>query len=311
MAFSPKSYDNSVMSLSLHALDPCYISGMKFLLLTLCLDITALATAQSVDVDPYVAPRESTVLATTFVDWSSLLPSPTPVGVVRHVFDNATVAMDKLEVHITTLNPGMESLPIHRHSWEEIDLVKDGDFEFTINSRKQHAGPGAMIFLASNDPHNARNSGNKPGTYYVLNFVTDLSHSTSSKSAAERAVPGRLASSVIECNSLPSTPTPTGSRVVCVNSPTLTFLALESHITTLQTGKQTATNIIDANDEIVVIKSGQVEITVNGIASRMNEGSLLYWAPNDKRTLRNIGPTPATYQVIRVTSAKSPKSIAN
>jgi glyoxylate utilization-related uncharacterized protein len=64
----------------------------------------------------------------------------------------------------------------------------------------------------------------------------------------------------------------------------------ESHITTLNVGQQTATNIIDSNDEIVVIKSGHVEVTVNGIASRMNEGSLLYWAPNDKRTLRNIHP---------------------
>jgi quercetin dioxygenase-like cupin family protein len=267
--------------------------------------------AQSVAPGAYAPPTQSTVLATTFVDWDSMVPTSTKVGQVRHVFDNPTVAMDKLEVHITTLNPGMESHPVHRHPWEEMLLVKDGDFEVTLNGRKQHADPGAMVFLASNDPHNARNVGTKPGTYYVINFVTDLSHSTSDKSAAQQAVPGKLPSSVMDCNSLPSTPTPTGSRVVCANSPTLTFLALESHISTLNVGQQTAANIIDANDEIVVIKSGQVEVTVNGIASRMNQGSLLYWAPNDKRSLRNIGSTPTSYQVIRVTSAKSPKAIAN
>jgi len=280
---------------------------MKILLLSLCLAATVGATAQSVDVSAYAPPKQSAVLATTFVDWNSLVPSPTSAGQIRHVFDNPTVAMDKLEVHITTLNPGAESHPVHRHSWEEMLLVKDGDFEVSMNGRKQHAGPGAMIFFAANDPHNARNVGNKPATYYVINFVTDLSHSASAKSAAEQAVPGKLASSVLDCGNLPTTPTPSGSRVVCVNSPTLTFLALESHITTLNVGQQTATNIIDSNDEIVVIRSGQVEVTVNGIASRMNEGSLLYWAPNDKRTLRNIGSTPTSYQVIRVTSAKSPK----
>jgi quercetin dioxygenase-like cupin family protein len=272
---------------------------------------TAWATAQSVDVNAYVPPKESSVLATTFVDWDSLVPNVTSKGQVRHVFDNPTVAMDKLEVHITTLNPGMESHPVHRHPWEEILLVKDGDFEVSVNGRKQHAGPGAMVFLAANDPHNARNVGNKPATYYVINFVTDLSHAASAKSAAEQSVPGKLASSVLDCNHMPSTPTPTGSRIVCVNSPTLTFLALESHITTLNVGQQTAANIVDANDELVVIKSGQVEITVNGIASRMNEGSLVYWAPNVKRTLRNIGVTPTSYQVIRVTSAKSPKPITH
>ncbi|MGC2399791.1 MAG: hypothetical protein WA510_08410, partial [Acidobacteriaceae bacterium] len=96
---------------------------MKFLLLSLCLATTVQATAQSVVVSPYVPPKQSTVLATTFVDWDSLVPSPSKTGQIRHVFDNPTVAMDKLEVHITTLNPGMESHPIHRHPWEEILLV--------------------------------------------------------------------------------------------------------------------------------------------------------------------------------------------
>src|SRR5271155_4149404 len=165
---------------------------MKILLLSSCLVTTILATAQSVVVSDYVPPKQSTVLATTFVDWDSLVPSPTSAGQVRHVFDNPTVAMDKLEVHVTTLNPGKESHPIHRHPWEEILLIKDGDFELSINGRKQHAGPGAVVFLASNDPHNARNVGNRPATYYVINFVTDLSHSASAKSAAEQAAPGKL-----------------------------------------------------------------------------------------------------------------------
>jgi quercetin dioxygenase-like cupin family protein len=284
---------------------------MKSLLLSLCLATAVSATAQSVVVNSYEPPKESTVLATTFVDWNSLVPSNTAVGQVRHVFDNPTVAMDKVEVHITTLNPGSESHPVHRHPWEEILIVKNGDFEISINGRTQHAGPGALVFLASNDPHNARNVGKTPGTYYVLNFVTDLSHSTSAKSAAEQAVPDKLASSVVDCNSITPTPTATGFRVTCANSPTLTFLALESHITTLNVGQHTAADVIDPNDEIVIIKSGQVEVTVNGIASRMDEGSLLYWAPNVKRTLRNVGTTPVSYQVIRVTSAKSPKAIAN
>jgi quercetin dioxygenase-like cupin family protein len=280
---------------------------MRIFLIPLFLAALTASSAQTAVVNNYGPPKNPTILTTTNVDWDSLTSNPSAVGQSRPVFDNPTVAMDKLEVHVTTLNPGMESHPAHRHSWEEMLLVKDGDFDVSINGVKHHAGPGSLVFFAANDPHNAKNVGTKPGTYYVINFVTDLSHSADAKSAAEQAIPGKLASAVIDCNAQPSTPTPTGSRIVCVNSPTLTFLALESHITTLNPGQQSAPNIIDSNDEIVVIKSGQLEITVNGIASRMNAGSLLYWAPNDKRTLRNIGATPASYQVIRVTSAKSPK----
>ena len=128
---------------------------MKSILLCVCLLSTLSATAQSVAVNTYAPPKQSTVLASTFVDWDALPPNPTANGQVRHVFDNPTVAMDKLEVHITTLNPGMESHPIHRHPWEEILLVKEGDFEVSVNGRKQHAGPGAMVFLGGT--HHDRN----------------------------------------------------------------------------------------------------------------------------------------------------------
>jgi quercetin dioxygenase-like cupin family protein len=283
---------------------------MRSLAFNLLLASAAVATAQTVVVH-YAPPKEPTILGTTFVDWDSLAPRTTPVGQMRPIFDNPTPTLEKFEVHVTTLQPGMESHPVHRHPWEEILLIKEGDVQVSINGRKQHAGPGSMIFLASNDAHNARNIGSKPATYYVINFFTDLVHTVPDKSAAEQAVPGKLPSSVIDCDSLPSTPTTAGSHVSVVSSPTLTFLALESHISTLNVGQQTASDIVDAGDEFVVVKSGLVEVKVNGVAARMKEGSLLYWAPNDKRSLRNIGVTPASYQVIRVTSDKSPKPAGN
>src|SRR5438105_3195232 len=280
---------------------------MKSLLAAALLAPALTLAAQHVDVNTYAPPKDKTVLGTTFVDWDSLAFHTTAPGQTSPVFDNPTVALDKFEVHITTLNPGKESHPVHRHPWEEMLLIKEGDFEVSVNGKKQHAGPGDLVFLASNDPHNAKNVGATPGTYYVINFVTDLAHDADAKSAAEQAIPGKLASCVIDPSTLKATPTKTGSRVVVVNSPTMTFQALESHITTLNPGQQTDPDIVDPNDEFVIIKSGEVEIKVNGVGSRMKAGSFLYWAPNDKRTIRNLGTTPASYQVFRVTTDKSPK----
>lgn len=287
---------------------------MKFLLLaalSALLAAPALSAQTATPTTPVVAryapPKNSTTLHSTFVDWDALPPAPTAVGQVRQVFDNPTPDLDKLEVHITTLNPGQQSHPIHRHPWEEMLLVKEGAFEVSINGATHHAGPGSLVFLASNDPHNARNVGSTPATYYVINFVTSIASSPAAAdapSAATQALPGKLASTVFDCNSLTPTATPTGSRVSVVSSPTLTFPMLESHITTLNPGQQTAPDMIDTNDEFVVIKSGQVEVIVNGISSRMQAGSVMYWAPSDKRGLRNIGATPASYQVIRITPPK-------
>jgi glyoxylate utilization-related uncharacterized protein len=129
------------------------------------------------------------------------------------------------------------------------------------------------------------------------------------KSALEQAVPGMLGSSVIDCDAIAKTPTPTGSTCTAVDSPTLTFQNLSSHITTLNPGAIKA-NITDSGDELFIIKSGQLEATVNGVTARLKDGSFFYCAPNDKRTLKNFGTTPLVYQVIKVVSDKTPKAPA-
>lgn len=255
----------------------------------------------------YSPPTHTTMLGTTFVDWDSLVPKYTPVGQLRSVFDDPTPTLEKLEMHITTLRPGMVSHAIHHHPWEEMLLIKEGDVEVSINGQKYGAGPGYLIFYASHDPHNIKNVGKTDATYYVINFYTSLLHTVPDKPAIQQAVPGMLASGVIDCNSLTPTPTPTGSRVSVLDSPTLTFQRLSVHITTLNAGQSTRVDMVDPGDEIFIIKSGEMQATINGVTSRMKEGSLFYCAPNDKRTFKNIGATPATYQVFKVVTEKSPK----
>ncbi len=278
----------------------------RSLLVALLLVPAAALLAQPV-ANNYVPPTHAATLGTTFVDWDSLAVRITPVGQQRAVFDNPTPTLEKFEVHITTLRPGMSSHPIHHHPWEEMLLIKEGSVEVSINGQIHPAGPGALIFFASHDPHNLRNVGTTPATYYVINFYTDLVHTAANKPAVEQAVPGKLPSSVIDCNSLPVTPTPMGGTVTVLNSPTLTFPHLGSHITTLNVGQSSKPEIVDNGDELFILKAGTLEVTVNGVTARLKEGSLFYCAPNDKRTLRNIGTTPASYQVIKVLSARSPK----
>jgi uncharacterized cupin superfamily protein len=254
----------------------------------------------------YAPPRDSVPLGTTFVDFDSLTPRYTPVGLARAVFDAPTPTLEKFEVHITTLRPGMMSHAPHHHPWEEMLLIKEGSLEVSINGEKHHAGPGSLVFFASHDVHNAVNAGDTAVTYYVINFYTDLVHTVPNQPAAIQAVPGLLPSSVIDCDHLPTTPTPTGARCQVVSSKTHTFLRLESHITTLNPGQSTLSNMIDSGDEFFVVKTGVVEAKVNHVTCRIKAGGCFYFAPNDGRAFKNVGVTPASYQVIKVVSDKTP-----
>jgi quercetin dioxygenase-like cupin family protein len=239
------------------------------------------------------------------VDWDSLRFKASPVGLYCAVFDEPTPSLEKFEVHVTTLNPGMASHSPHHHPWEEMLLIKEGQIEMSLNGKKERAGPGALVFIASNDVHNVTNVGDKPATYYVINFYTDAVHTVRDQPAADWAPPSMLSSRVVDCDSIPE-PAGGGHRVV-FDSPTLTFVRLEGHVSMLTPGAHTTPKNRDPGDELFIVKSGVLEVTLNGISSRVGPGSLYYVAPNDERTMTNIGSGPCSYQVFKVVSDKSPQ----
>jgi len=119
-----------------------------------------------------VAQRPADVVGPSVWDWNGLTARPTDVGAYRHVVRGPTATLDELEMHVTTLNPGLSSHPPHRHPNEELVIVREGQVEVLNGGRWLRAGPGSIIFNASNDDHALRNVGTTPATYHVINWRT-------------------------------------------------------------------------------------------------------------------------------------------
>ena len=95
-------------------------------------------------------------------------------GQRRDVFDGPTGTLDRLHGHITTLNPGENTGPLHRHPQEEMVIIKEGTVEVNIDGRKQVAGAGSIVFFGVNENENMTNVGRTPATYLVLQWFTPL-----------------------------------------------------------------------------------------------------------------------------------------
>jgi quercetin dioxygenase-like cupin family protein len=52
-------------------------------------------------------------------------------------------------------------------------------------------------------------------------------------------------------------------------------------------------------EELYVIKEGTVEVLINGERKQVGTGSVVFAAANQPHGIRNAGPTPATYHVIK------------
>ena len=117
---------------------------------------------------------DTTKLASTVYDWEKMQPTPVSNGVRRAVLEGRTTTLDKLHCHITTLNPGQVSGEPRLHRQEEVIIVKEGTIEATFDGHTQTAGPGSVIFFASQATTRLRNPGKTPATYTVIYYYTPL-----------------------------------------------------------------------------------------------------------------------------------------
>jgi mannose-6-phosphate isomerase-like protein (cupin superfamily) len=120
------------------------------------------------------ASSNQTKLLSAVYDWEKMQPTQVSNGVRRVVFDGPTATLDKINCHITTLNPGQQSGEPRLHVQEEVVIVKEGTIEATFDGHSETVGPGSVIFFASHATTRLRNPGKVPATYTVIYYYTPL-----------------------------------------------------------------------------------------------------------------------------------------
>ena len=104
------------------------------------------------------------------MDWFDLTFRAHERGGVRQLFDRKTVTMQRFDIHITQLNPGLSSHPPHTHQNEEIILMIDGEGEMILGSKPHRIVTGQTAWVASMLPHNITNIGKRPALYFAIQW---------------------------------------------------------------------------------------------------------------------------------------------
>lgn len=120
-------------------------------------------------------------LGPTVFKLDAIKVTKTPTGEVRSLVSQPTATVDQLEIHVTTLNPGMMSHPPHRHVNEELIIMDTGECETLSDGKWIKVGPGDVVFNASNSLHGFRNVGTTTATYHVINWSPNKDVAAASK----------------------------------------------------------------------------------------------------------------------------------
>ena len=108
-----------------------------------------------------------------------------------------------------------------------------------------------------------------------------------------------MKSAVFDWNSMEAKPTKSGEVRRIFQAPTATLDELECHITTLKPGEAPHPPHKHPDEELIIVKEGTVESTLNGKTYQLGPGSVILQASNEMHGIRNVGKSPATYHVIK------------
>lgn len=116
-----------------------------------------------------------------------------------------------------------------------------------------------------------------------------------------------LVSHIYDWNQLKVTKVANGERRFVFDGPTATVDQVHCHVTSLAVGAVSGEPRLHLQDEIIIIKEGEVEVMLDGTTQNVGAGSVVFFASRAVTRLRNIGTTPATYYVMYYYTSKTPK----
>ena len=84
-----------------------------------------------------------------------------PLGGGSYVFEGYRYGATSVSLHLSEVEPG-EGPPLHRHPYEEVFVVHEGQATYTVGDTTLEVKAGQMVLVPAGMPHKFINAGEGP-----------------------------------------------------------------------------------------------------------------------------------------------------
>ena len=226
-------------------------------------------------------------------DWTKLPVKKTSSGEVRDILKGTTRSLDMFDVKAITLNEGqtVKNYKVE-NGFDELLIIKEGSAEISVKNESKILEAGSIVVASQGDKVNIRNVHNGNTTYYSFLFKPKPNPGLNKSEA--KVIPV-----LKDWSTLIFTPNANGGRRDILKQPTSTLKELEIHTTTLSEGLPSHAPHTHPDEEIILVRFGTVEQTINGTSFILGPGSVIFLTNDDSHGISNAGKGKCEYYAFR------------
>ena len=237
-------------------------------------------------------------------NWDNLKIVKSRTGSVRDILKGPTRSLEMFNIKALTLRPGKAThMSLIEKGCDELFIIKEGSAEISVNNVKKILNAGSIAVASQGDRVQITSSKSGNLTYYE--FVFRPWSGTSPGDASKKVIPY-----FAEWDTIKFIPSANGGRRNIIQQTTSSMEQLEIHVTTLKEGLPSHAAHTHPDEEIILVRYGYVEQTINGKPYRLGPGSVIFLSNDDNHGIGNAGKEKCEYYAIRwITNSGRPEKI--
>lgn len=228
-------------------------------------------------------------------DWNSIKLDQQNLSSSKVLVDAASDGFKSINISLINIATGDNFVIDNNESgMEALVIIKSGDTVQQLGLVNKDMGPGSVSLIMPDDTVTISNSGEAVVTLYLLVWDTLEAKTHESKSLQNKAK-----SLLVNWNDIEYVENSRGGRRNIIRQPTAMLREFEMHVTTLNEGMRSHLPHTHIEEEIILVRHGEVEEYIDGKLHEVGAGSFIFLRSMIPHGIRNIGQGDAEYYAFK------------